>query len=342
VDYAALVKFVQEHFTDGLVLTIGSGLSCAEGLPGMGALATYLQSASGELVGTDAGLWIEIDSELKKGAGLEAALLAHAPSEALEAWIAKKTASLLIPKELEVMSEAIRGGRRLRLTRLLGVILKPQNGLPILTSNYDRLIELACEMSGYHVDTTATGQYGGGFNAAQSCMASCRSVTTRAKVTVLDHFPRAVVLKPHGSFDWYRSADGPIRCSLPLDADRLIITPGLNKYRAGYASPFDKHRELANDHIQQCARLLIVGYGFNDAHLQTHLEKRIRDGTPTLILNRSLSDKVRELSEKSPRCVCLSKPSASNGIVMITNGSTFENDGPDLWDIGVLAQEILT
>jgi hypothetical protein len=39
MDYDALVRFAQDHFTDGLVLVIGSGLSAAEGIPGMTALA---------------------------------------------------------------------------------------------------------------------------------------------------------------------------------------------------------------------------------------------------------------------------------------------------------------
>jgi hypothetical protein len=216
LDYDALVKFVQEHFTDGLALVIGSGLSAAEGLPGMAALATHHSNGMGD----------------------------H----------------------------------------------------------------------------------------ARSCMGSCRDITTRAKTTVLDHFPRAIVLKPHGSFDWYQSGNDARRCGLDLDAERLMITPGINKYRAGYNSPFDKHR----------GRLLVVGYGFNDDHLQTHLVKQIQDGTPTLILNRSASSKVEKLSEESPRCFCLSKPTSWTGVAMVTKGHRFEHEGHDLWDLGVLTKELLT
>ena len=230
MDYSALVKFVQEHFTDGLALVIGSRLSAAEGIPGMPALATHLSDAAGVLTGPDAVLWNQIKA--------------------------------------------------------------------VLTPNYDRLIEVACEMAGFHVDTTAVGHYAGAFDHARSCMGSCRGITTRAKTTVLDHFPRAIVLKPHGSFDWYQSGNDARRCSLDLDAERLMITPGTNKYRAGYNSPFDKHRDLANDYIKRAGRLLVVGYGFNDDHLQTHLVKRIQDGTPTLILNRSASSKVEKLAKE--------------------------------------------
>lgn len=342
VDYNALVKFVQEHFTDGLALVIGSGLSAAEGIPGMPALATHLSNGAGVLTGADAKLWNQIKAVLDANEGLEAALHKHPPSDTLEVWIAQRTCELLMPKEREVMSAVLRGDRSLRLTTFLAKVLKPTDGLPILTPNYDRLIEVACEMAGFHVDTTAVGHYAGAFDHARSCMGSCRGITTRAKTTVLDHFPRAIVLKPHGSFDWYQSGNDARRCGLDLDAERLMITPGINKYRAGYNSPFDKHRDLANDYIKRAGRLLVVGYGFNDDHLQTHLVRRIQDGTPTLILNQSVSSKVEQLAEESPRCVCLSKPRAWAGVAMVTKGHRFEHKGHDLWDLGVLAKELLT
>ena len=56
MDYDALVTFAQEHFTDGLALVIGSGLSAAEGIPGMSALATHLSNGAGLLTETDATL----------------------------------------------------------------------------------------------------------------------------------------------------------------------------------------------------------------------------------------------------------------------------------------------
>ena len=160
-------------------------------------------------------------------------------------------------------------------------------------------------------------------------------------MTVLDHFSRAVVLKPHGSFDWYKAGNDARRCTLDLEAERLIITPGLNKYRAGYNFPFDKHRELANDWINKASRLLIIGYGFNDDHLQTHLLKRIAEGVPTLILNRTASGPVQGIAEKATACFCLSGPATGKGTKVLTKGSRFEEPGRDLWDLGVLTEELL-
>ncbi|MGA2584479.1 MAG: SIR2 family protein [Tepidisphaeraceae bacterium] len=339
--FEEVIKFIQGHFTDGLVLVVGSGLSAAEGMPGMPALADHLKAFASELSGKDATLWASIAVVLNAGLGLEAAMLKHAPSQSLEAWITKKSCDLLIPSECQIIRDVIKTGRTLRLTRFLAKILKPVNGLPILTPNYDRLIEVACEMAGFHVDTMVVGQYAGEFDPERSCMGSCRGIAYRGKTPVLDHFPRAVVLKPHGSFDWYHCGGGVLRSSMDIDAERAIITPGLNKYKAGYNFPFDKHREFANNHIDRSARLLVVGYGFNDDHLQTHLETHIRNGTPTLILTHTASATAQKLATESPNCVCLARSSKSGGITVLTKGTNFEQDGPDLWDLGILVEEIL-
>lgn len=337
-----IIKFIQEHFTDGLVLVVGSGLSVAEGMPGMPKLADYLKASASELEGGDAKRWSEIAVVLEANEGLEAALIKHAPSESLEAWIHKKVCDLLLPKELELIKAVVTGKQTLRLTSFLSRILKPANGLPILTPNYDRLAEVACEMSGLHVDTTAIGHYAGAFDYTRSFMGSCRGIVRRGGMSILDHFPRAIVLKPHGSFDWYRNGDSAVRCSVALDAERLIITPGVNKYKAGYEFPFDKHRELANDFINQAARFLVVGYGFNDDHLQKYLWKCIRNGTPTLILTLTANKKVKLLAKNSPKCVCLSRSHHSPGVSVLTRGVRFEHQGSDLWDLGVLTKELLS
>jgi len=340
VKLGEVIKFIQQHFTDGLVLVIGSGLSAAEGIPGMTALADHLNSSASELSGDDAKLWANIAPVLAKE-GLEAALLKHAPTQTLEAWIVKKTCALLLPKEQEVIRSVIKGDRTLRLTAFLSKTLKPAGGLPILTPNYDRLIEVASEMAGFHVDTTAVGHYAGAFDNVRSCMGSCRGILQRGKATVLDHFPRAIVLKPHGSFDWYKQGSSAVRCTMDLDAERLVITPGLNKYKAGYEVPFDKHRELANNHINQSARLLVVGYGFNDDHLQKHLVPRISNGTPTLILTHTASPATKKLANESAQCVCLSSPVGFSGVAVTAKGVSFEEKGHELWDLGVLAKELL-
>jgi hypothetical protein len=341
VTFDEIVKFIQSHFTDGLLLVVGSGLSSAEGMPGMQALADHLKAAAPALTGPDAKLWVDIAAALDAGAGLEAALLKHAPSPTLEVWITAEICKVLLPKEREIVSKVIEGKQTLRLTSFLSSVLKPTTGLPILTPNYERLVEVACEMAGLHVDTTAIGDYAGVFDHRRSFMRSCRGILHRGKTSALDHCPRAIVLKPHGSFDWYKGGSAPLRCSIELDAERLMITPGVIKYKAGYDAPFDKHRDLANEYIDKSARLLVVGYGFNDDHLQTHLVTRVQNGIPTLVLTHTPSAKARELAQNSPNCLCLFQSTKPPGVAILGGSTHLECPGKDLWDLGVLTKELL-
>ncbi|MBX9723367.1 MAG: SIR2 family protein [Candidatus Obscuribacterales bacterium] len=334
-------KFVQGHFTDGLVIIIGSGLSAAEGISGMPSLAAHLMEASKSIVDTELlKSWEPLGAELAAKTGLEEALLRYPPTADLENWIMDQTCSLMLPEERAVVQEVIEG-RQLKLAQLLSKILAPSNGLSILTTNYDRLAEIACERAGYHVDTTAVGLYAGEFDHSRSKFMSCRGVQSRGKSVSLKHAPRAIILKPHGSFDWYRNKGQVLRCGMELDLPRAIITPGLNKYKAGYASPFDIHRELANERVRSAAKLMVLGYGFNDDHLQTHLLERIESGLPTLIVTRGIGETMNRLATESPNCVCVGESNSVQGVTVISKEGRSDHAGPSYWDLSVLVQEVL-
>jgi hypothetical protein len=75
MELGALKKRLQQHLGDGLVLVIGSGLSCAEGVPGMGPLGQHLVThIPASLSPDDNTLWKQI-YPLIESDGLEAALL---------------------------------------------------------------------------------------------------------------------------------------------------------------------------------------------------------------------------------------------------------------------------
>ena len=107
--------------------------------------------------------WELIAALLTGGKDLETALLTHQPDSLLESLIADETANLLCPAELTVFQDVLAGHRVLRLTRLLPHMLKPPLGIPIVTSNYDRLVELAAEAAGLGVDALFVGHRFGRF-----------------------------------------------------------------------------------------------------------------------------------------------------------------------------------
>ncbi|RWC75339.1 MAG: SIR2 family protein [Mesorhizobium sp.] len=339
----SLKSLLQRHFTDGLVTIVGSGLSCAEGLPGMAALAAHLQATiESSLSHDDKALWSDLSPTITAN-GLEAALLAKPPSATLEAAIVAKTAELIAQREREIVTEVFNRTRTLRFTRLLEHLLKPASGVPVITTNYDRLIEIASEEAGLGVDTLFVGQFAGHLNEQESRLSFCREVTLKGKSVQYRYRQRVNVFKPHGSLDWYSREGKPVSYAGDLPLPRLIITPGLNKFRNGYESPFDRHRERANGAIDKASRFLILGYGFNDDHLETHLTPRIRGGLPTLLLTHTLSVNARKLAQECANVIAIQHGSAAgkDGSSIFVNKTEHFVPDLDLWDLTAFISEVL-
>lgn len=335
---------LQQHLSDGLVMVVGSGLSCAEGLPGMGELADYLRVEVGNgLVGADVDAWAEIEP-LIHSKGLEAALLEKAPSAVLEAAIATATAGLIAERERSVITEVFAGACTLRLTRLFAHLLKTSTGLPVITTNYDRLVEIAAEEAGLGVDSMFIGRFAGTLNERESKLSFCRNVTIKKQRVSYHYQPRALVYKLHGSLDWYLRDGKPVCYAGDLPGSpRLIITPGQNKFRNGYESPFDHHRSRANEAIDRASRFLILGYGFNDDHLETHLSPAIRGGKPTLLMTYSLSATAEALATSHANVIALdhSNQDGIDGTRVIINNMHYIFPSLALWDVFSFISEVL-
>ena len=244
---------------------------------------------------------------------------------------------------MQVVEKVISGSKTLRFSRLLDHVIKLNAGLQVVTTNYDRLLELATEVAGLGVETMFVGDTIGELNESESRYSFCRSATLTGGKVRLKYAKRACIYKPHGSLDWYLQGEKPIRCPLPLGLQRLIITPGLNKFRTGYEQPFDRHIARANVEIDRASRYMIIGYGFNDDHLQTHLTLKLTGGAPALVITRSLSANSMKIIKKSTNLIALSALSAeaSAGTRISFNGQELDVEGIDLWDLGVFVAEVL-
>jgi SIR2-like protein len=342
MDIGELKQRLQEHFTDGLVTIVGSGLSVAEGIPGMGDLATHLRKEVPPRLSSESSpVWDNISAELDKGTDLENTMLTHRPDPELETLIVELTGSLMLDAEKRIIGDVVNGHRVLRFSRLLKHMLKPNTGIPVVTTNYDRLVEVAAESIGLGVDTLFVGQHLGRLDPKGSRYSLCRGLKQPKKSVHLSFCDHLVLLKPHGSLDWFRQQYEPVRCTLPLENQRLIITPGLNKFRDGYERPFDTHRERANKEIDRATRFLVLGYGFNDDDLQTHLEHQLRNGKPTVLITRSLSPKAQELLSESDAMLAISAHAEGDGAVVTTKGTSTFFAGANLWDLGIFVSEVL-
>jgi hypothetical protein len=335
---------IQSFIASRLVIVIGSGLSAAEGISGMGALATYLLAeVPPKLQPAELASWHPIADGLTLGKGLEEVLLAHPPSHAVETQIVRATADLIRRDEARVIGEVVAQSRTLRLTRLLRLFVNWTEAVDVVTPNYDRLIEFGAEDAGLGVDTMFVGSALGRYDRA-----GCAQAFTKLAPKLRGKGPRKVTLphvrlnKPHGSLDWIIRHDKPVRIAPEFNPDPLIITPGSNKYLHGYRIPFDQHRERANGCIDRASRFLVIGYGFNDQHLETHLSPAIRDGRPTLILTHTLSVQARQLIGTCDSVIGLEYASGVGGagsVIRMKSGDRFLKDS-QLWDLGQLMAEV--
>lgn len=343
MDLGVLKRNLQDHFTDGLVTIVGSGLSAAEGIPGMARLTDHLRAVipKGDLDDESRKMWSRVEHALLGGENLESALQSHPPTSKLEAEIRLQTKQCLAPAELKVFQEVFGKGRTLRFTHLLKAMLKPANSvIPVITTNYDRLIELAAERAGLGLDTLFVGVHSARLDGRRSHSRLKTNTRLKGKSVYSELENHILLLKPHGSLDWFLADSEPVSCQLPIDLPGLIITPGANKFRSGYNQPFDTHRERANREIDRAARFMIIGYGFGDDHLETHLAAGLRAGKPALVLTMTLESHVQEqLIRNSPDLTVIT--SRPGGGAIISRGTEYLEVDQNWWDLGVFIKEVL-
>lgn len=333
-------RIIQDFFQENTVTIVGSGLSLAEGIPGMSDLAAELQERMPTLLSDpdDIAVWSRISADLSYNIGLEQALHNTRPTSAIEERIRKTTAQYIGYAEARILHDLIGSHKELRFSKYIAHF-NIRNGHVVITTNYDRLIEYACEIMGIRVDNLFVGEFFAYFEPDQSKYMFCRNLVRRGGKVSPEFSPKVTVLKPHGCLSWHM-IDG-IPFSIPQSPfdDSLIITPGINKYKEGYNMPFDTHRSKANTAIDNAQRYIIIGYGFGDDHLETHLVRQLQNGKPALILTHSLSNKAIDLvhSCKNITAIC-SKNATDSSVITQTSETVLSNI--NLWDLNEMLTEV--
>ena len=342
MDLDSIKHIIQEFFQENTLTVVGSGLSVAEGIPGMSKLSLELQNKIPSFLkdSEDIKLWDTISKDLLAGVGLEQALHNTKPSSHIEDNIRTITANFIGDAEKEVLSDIITGKKVLRFADYLAHFNIRNNGLVVVTTNYDRLIEYACEYKGLRIDTLFVGRFLAHFAPDKSKYSFCEGLVKRSGKQIAPVFaPKITVLKPHGCLSWHMINGEPYSISdYPLD-DCLIITPGVNKYKEGYSVPFDTHRTKANAEIDRAQRYIIIGYGFGDGHLETHLVQQLSAGKPALILTYSLSPRALELT-KTCKHITAIYCDGTDGSIIVTATSEISIPHINLWDLEAMLKEV--
>lgn len=342
----SIYTHIQKMFAPGITTVIGSGLSCAYGLPGMGSLANSLLDSMPSLI-RDAGLkdenWSVVAGKLADGAGLEVALDSLPSDDPLVPLVVTLTAQIVSVAERRAMSEMLSSSEPCMIRQLMSYITKTNVTANVVTTNYDRLVELACALGDIAVDTGFSGNSIGQYDEVASkeqLVLIRRSARHQSTIAWKNHVRLA---KPHGSLDWYDYLGQPVRSEIELDSRRLMITPGLSKYKSGYERPFDSQKNRATKAIDNASSLLFVGYGFNDDHLQTHLNPRFGKGVRTTIMTQVLTESALAYVERFPTILAIDMwPGEPASTRAQMHGETMKVEGIALWNLAVLIPEVIS
>jgi len=298
IQLSDIKKKLQEHLQTGLLAVVGTGLSMAEGIPGMKDLALHLKKEiPKKLVTADAG-WNQVVANLDVGKDLENAMSDVTLLPSTVDAIILETANIVLGEELKVFQRVISGKHVLPFTFFIKHLFKAGREFHLITPNYDRLIELATEAAGIGVDTRFYGYLHGQINSKRSADAH-RESYINGRNRDFRMLPCLHVYKPHGSLDWYEIDEKIIRSPINIDKIPIIITPGISKYRESFRRAIDDQRVAGNRAVVNATRFFFIGYGFNDDHLEQYLCPGRQLTKPTVIITKELTENAKKLIANS-------------------------------------------
>ncbi|HCE7029575.1 SIR2 family protein [Pseudomonas aeruginosa] len=281
-------KQAQDYYGKAPVIILGSGASAAHGMSGMGALAKHLVAhtdVSG-LSAAELEVWKKFCQILSNGVDLESALHQVTATEELTSRVVKATWALIEYEDIEIFQKSLQDNEIFPLSRLLEHMFKSSlKILNIVTTNYDRLAEYACDQGRIHHYTGFTHGF----------------FRQLAPPTEITSARRANIWKVHGSLDWFQSPlEDTVALSnnqgIPDNYQPQIVTPGTQKYQKTHLEPFRSIIKNADQAINEAGSYLCIGYGFNDEHIQPKLMvKCVRQKTPITIITYTLSESAKNL-----------------------------------------------
>ncbi|MCD4653412.1 SIR2 family protein [bacterium] len=342
------------------LLLVGTGPSVAmDSKLGMPALADHLLNAIPK--NTDG--WAPVAERLKKNIDLETALTNTNPSIELRNEIARKTSEFVAKVDAGLRDDILTGKKQWVAEPLLCQLMRGLSPtwprLPVVTSNYDMLIEYFCS----RVNIPYITGYHGGIIKRQDWSKARERLYRFDPVTIggkrrdtIKSIPRVELMKVHGSINlFHHNLDDS------FVENNLWITDYPKNYTPMIAPPGDiKNEELLNFHsclfnealrsIDKATAFFVIGYGFRDKHIHQKILDRVRNKEcPLVILTLDPSKELESLSViKNVWVITGIRKTAEDDTDRL--GTSFANidkelcgyfDGVTLWQSDIFAKQIL-
>lgn len=343
----AFEVIVRDVLRQGVTVIVGSGWSVGKGLPSMQDLSDSLidnveaEQAFSSLSDEDLETWDQVRAAVSTGMNFEAALDSIRTDGPILWLVETAIARALRPAEREAINSIVseRTGYN-DMSRLLRHLSGTGDVLDVVTTNYDRLIEYSARMVDLHVDDAFAGRYIGELNPDLAAREQISSPPTRRGHGTRVR-PHVRLAKPHGSLDWVKIASGKVvRVEDGIAGRTQIVSPGLSKLQRGYEIEFAAHRNRANSAIENATSLLFIGYGFNDSHLQQHVDRALRMGRPALLLTRSLTDASTTYLDQFVGMSAIYRTSTEGGSTLRFGQESSHLANTDLWALDTFLSSV--
>lgn len=336
---------VQGLFVDKLVCVLGSGASCAFGLPSMGDLANHLSASvdpkSSSFSTREQRTWASILGRLGSNASLEETLSRYKLTPRVLEVVRAEIASCIRLAETAAIQAILDGKTLNSYGELFERVLRVNPVADVITTNYDRLIEVSAAIAGHSLDTLFHGQTLGHLDPAESHLEFVRLTnptgSNKSRSTLKHHIRLS---KPHGSLDWFERHGELYKSDLPIRAVPKIIAPTTGKFKESWDLAFKAHSDRMAAAVRGAEAMLFHGFGFNDEHLQSELAKRFQK-VPTLVIAKSLTSNARALLATSEKAIGIEESSEGTGSVIHFEKNQHLYISADIWRLPILLSEVL-
>ncbi len=295
MDLNECASLIQNYLSNNPLVILGSGASATFGLPTMADLSNELMRYSSQFDDESSKAFF---SMLKCGESLESAMgSVNQLNDSDSALIRKIIWEFINSKDLSFFESIIKNDfQDFTLVRLIEKIISASPyKVDIITTNYDRLAEYASDKVGASVISGFEGLYYRKMEISSRSMNVQRIKARERQVSVW---------KVHGSLDWFISPQGeycdlPNRCIIPDGFLPCIVPPGKNKYLETHQNPYRDIIANADVAIENAKCFLIVGYGFNDDHIQPKIIEKIKNKKSVVILAKQATESCKKVIQDS-------------------------------------------
>lgn len=170
------------------------------------------------------------------------------------------------------------------------------NKLDIITTNYDCVLEYFCAYYSYPFTDGFTGRELSEFNEHnfRDKKNNCKS----KKYNFKDK-KHINLLKVHGSLRWFDNRYSYYNSSMQA------IYPTPDKYSKAHEDPFRTLIQKSDNIIKNSKSFLVIGFGFNDAHLTPKLEQKVQEGSNLVIITKKATEKTLSIIKKANNVVLI-------------------------------------